>query len=176
MESMVITGGEVDNAEEKGVSGSNAVSTGTPPTFHGSARSHFGRNLDRFEQAFGEVLGVYHRRVGSLAEACGGAMILLRSDTIAGDRVGGANQLGQAVLDAVDVSKLAVEHNLVIGVCEWNPFAGRGRRSLDTKERIQGVGNALDLLHLEVPDGTKVQDCTVCGANLKEPKGNNQSE
>jgi hypothetical protein len=84
--------------------------------------------------------------------------------------------LGQTVLDAVDISELAVEDDFMIGVGEWNPCTGRGRRGLDTEERIEGVGNALDLFHLEILNGTKVKDRAVCGANLKESRGYNQSE
>ena len=69
VEPMVVTRGEVDNAEEKGVPGPDAGSRGTSATFHGSARSHLSRDFDGITQVLSEALGVYHRRVGRLAEA-----------------------------------------------------------------------------------------------------------
>lgn len=79
--------------------------------------------------------------------------------------------MGQAVLDPVDISELAVEHDLMISVGKGNPCAGRGRGSLDTEEGVQRVGDSLDLLDLEVLDGTKVEDGSVGGADLGESKG-----
>jgi hypothetical protein len=79
--------------------------------------------------------------------------------------------LGQTVLDSIDLSELAVEYDLVIGIDEGNPCAGSGLGSLDTKERIQGVGDSLDLLNLEVLDGTEVKDGSIGGTDLEESKG-----
>jgi len=179
MESVVVARGEVDNAEEKGISGSDAGSRGTSSTFHSCTRPHLSRDFDRFEQALGEILGVDYRRVGCLAKAEGRTMTILRSVVGTGsrasgssrNRVGGAYQLGQAVLDSIDISELAVEHNLMISIGEGDPCAGRGRGSLDTEESVQGVGDPLDLLDLEVLDGTKVKDGSVGGADLGESKG-----
>ena len=80
--------------------------------------------------------------------------------------VGGTNQLGQTVLDSIDLSELAVEYDLVINIGEGDPCAGRGCWGLDTKERIQGVGDSLDLLDLEVLDVTEVKDCSIGRADL----------
>lgn len=87
------------------------------------------------------------------------------------NRVGGTYQLRQTVLDSVDISELAVEHNLMVNIGEGNPCAGRGRGGLDTEEGVQRVGDSLDLLDLEVLDGTEVKDGSVGGTNLEESKG-----
>ena len=179
VEPMVVARGEVDNAEEKSISGSDASSRGTSSTFHGCPHPHLSRDFGRFEQALGEILGVDYRRISCLAKAEGRTVTIFRGVVGTGsrasgslrNRVGGTYQLGQAVLDPVDISELAVEHNLVISIGEGYPCAGRGRRSLDTEEGIQGVGDSLDLLDLEVLDGAKVEDGPVCGANLVESKG-----
>ena len=88
-------------------------------------------------------------------------------------RVGGTNQLGQTVLDSIDLSELAVEYDLVINIGEGNPCAGRGRGGLNTKERVQGVGDSLDLLNLEVLDGTEVEYRSIGRADLEESKEHN---
>ena len=88
-----------------------------------------------------------------------------------GSRIGGTNQLGQTVLNAVDISELAVENDFVISIGERNPCAWRGRAGLDTKECIQGVGDSLDLFNLEVLDGAKVKDGSICRADLEKKKG-----
>jgi len=85
-----------------------------------------------------------------------------------GNRVGRTYQLGQTVLDAIDLSELAVEHNLVVNIDEGDPCAGRGLGGLDAKERVQGVSDSLDLLDSEVLDGTKVKDGPVGGTDLEE--------
>ena len=56
VESMVVSRCEVDDAEEKGIPGLNVGSRRASATFHGCARAHFSRDLDRFEHALGEVL------------------------------------------------------------------------------------------------------------------------
>ena len=180
MEPMVITRGEVDDTEEKGVSWSDTSSGSTSPAFDSRTRPHLGRHFNRFEQVLGGVLGVYHRCVGGFAKAAGWTMRVLGSGVGArgcisgglGTRVGGTNQLGQTVLDSVDLSELAVEHDLMVGIGEGNPCAGRRFRGLDTKERVQGVGDSLDLLNLEILDGTEVKDGSVGRADL-ESKGRN---
>ena len=49
MESMVVTRGEVDDTEEKGISRLDASSRGTSSTFDRRASPHLGRDFDRFE-------------------------------------------------------------------------------------------------------------------------------
>lgn len=46
------------------------------------------------------------------------------------------DQLGQTVLDAVDISEFAVENNFVINVGKGNLCAWRGSGGFDTKERV----------------------------------------
>jgi len=179
MEPVVVARGQVDDTEEKGISGSDASSRGTSSTFHSCARPHLSRDFGGFEQTLGEILGVDYRSVGCLAKAEGRTVTILRSVFGTGsrasgssrNRVGGAYQLGQAVFDPVDISELAVEHNLMVSIGEGNPCAGRGRGSLDTEEGVQRVGDSLDLLDLEVLDGTKVKDGPVGGTDLGESKG-----
>ena len=175
VEPMVITRRKVDNAEEEGVSGLDGGSRCTSTTFHSRAWSHLSCDLDRFDQTLSDVLGIYHGCVSCLAEARSWVMSVLcgcvgaRSDVAGstGSGVGGANQFGQAVLDAVDVSKLAVEHNFVVCICKGDPGTGGGFRSLNTKESIQGVCDSLDLFNLKVLDRAKVQDGPVRGADLE---------
>jgi len=179
MEPVVVTRGEVDDTEEKGISRLDASSRGTSSTFRSRARAHLSRNFDRFEQALGEVLRVYHGCVGCFAEAGCRAMCVPRSvigarGYISGSlrtRIGGTYQLGQTVLDPVDLSKLAVVYDLVINIDERNPCTGRGLGSLDAEECVQGVGDSLYLFDSEVLDGTKVKDGPVGGTYLEESKG-----
>jgi hypothetical protein len=91
-----------------------------------------------------------------------------------GGRIGRTNQLGQTVLDAVDISELAVEDNFVISIDEGNLCAWRGSGGLDTQECIQGVSDPFDLLDLEVLDGAKVKDGAICGTDLEETKEHDQ--
>ena len=77
MEPMIVTRGKVDNTEEKGISGFDTSSRGTSPTFHSCTRPHLSRNFGGFEQALGEILGVYYRRIGCLAKAEGRAVSIL---------------------------------------------------------------------------------------------------
>ena len=58
----------------------------------------------------------------------------------------------------------------MVSVGEGNHCAWGGLGGFDAKECIQGVGNSLDLLNLEVLDGAKVKDGPVCGTNLEEIK------
>ena len=53
------------------------------------------------------------------------------------NRVSGTYQLRQTVLDSVDISELAMEHNLVISIGEGDPCTGRGRGGLDAEEGVQ---------------------------------------
>jgi hypothetical protein len=73
-----------------------------------------------------------------------------------GSRTGGTNELRQTVLNAIDVSELAMENDFVVNIDKGNLCTWRGRGGLDTKKCIQGVGYSFDLLDLEVLDGTKV--------------------
>ena len=179
MEPVVVTRGKVDNTEEEGVPGFDASSGGTSSTFYSCACPHLSCNLDGFEQTLGEVLRVYYRRIGRLAKAVGRAMSVLRGVIGAGGhisgssrtRVGGTNQLGQTVLDPVDLCKLAVVYNFVISIDKGNPCAGSGFGSLDAEECVQGVGDSLDLFDSEVLDGTKVKHGPVGGTDLEESKG-----
>jgi hypothetical protein len=179
MEPVIVTRGEVDNTEEKGVSGFDASSRGASSTFHSGTGPHLSRDFGGFEQALSEILGVCYGCVGCLAKAEGRTVSILRSVVGTGsrvsgslrNRVGGTYQLRQAVLDSVDISELAVEHNLMISIGEGNPCAGRGPGGLDTEEGVQRVGDSLDLFDLEVLDGTKVKDGPVCGTDLEESKG-----
>jgi len=174
MEPVIVTRGEIDNTEEKGISGSDASSRGTSSTFHNCTRPHLSCDFSGFEQALGEILGVYYRRIGCLAKAMGRAVSILRSVVGTGslrNRVGGTYQLRQTVLDSVNISELAVEHNLMVSIGEGNPCAGRGSGGLDTEEGIQRVGDSLDLLDLKILDGTEVKDGSVGGTDLEESKG-----
>ena len=90
VEPMVVTRGEVDNTEEKSISGLDASSRSTSPTVHSRTRSHLSRDFDGFEQALGEILGVYYRRIGCLAKAVGRTMSALRSVIGAGSHVSGS--------------------------------------------------------------------------------------
>ena len=63
-----------------------------------------------------------------------------------------------------------MENDFVISIGERNLCAWRGSGGLDTKECIQGVSDSLDLLDLEVLNGTKVEDGAICGADLEETK------
>lgn len=83
-------------------------------------------------------------------------------------RVGGTNQLGQTILNSIDLGELAVKHDLVISIGEGDPCAGRGLGGLDTKEGVQRVRDSLDLLDLEILDGTEVKDGPISGADLEE--------
>ena len=177
VEPVVVTRGEVDNAEEKGISGPDTSSRGASPTFDGRTGPHFSRDFDRFEQILGGGLGIYYRRIGCLAKAAGWAMTVLRSGIGVGARVfcglrtvGRTNQLGQTVLDSIDFRELAMKHDLMINVDEGYPCAGSGLGGLDTKECVQGVSNSLDLLDLEVLDCTEVEDGSVCRTDLEESK------
>jgi len=180
VEPVIVTGGEIDDAEEKGISGLDTGSRGTSPTFDSCTRPHLSRDFDRFEQVLGGSLGVYYRCVGCLAKAAGRAMSVLQRSIGVGGRVsgslgtvvGGTNQLGQTVLDSIDLRELAVEHDLMISVGEGYSCAGRGLWVLNTKECVQGVGDSLDLLDLEVLDGTEVEDSPVGRADLEESKEN----
>lgn len=144
MEPMVVTRGEVDDTEEEGISGPDASSRGASTAFHSCTRPHLSCNFGRFEQALGEILGVYYRRIGCLAKAGGWAMSIFQGGIGAGsrvsrslgNRVGGTYQLGQTVLDSIDLGELAVEHNLVISIDKGNPCAGRGLGGFDTKECV----------------------------------------
>lgn len=49
VEPMVVTRGEVDDTEEKGVSGSNVSSRGTSTTVHCCTCPHLSRDFDGFE-------------------------------------------------------------------------------------------------------------------------------
>jgi len=176
VEAVVVTRGEIDNAEEKGISGPDASSRGTSPTFDSRTCPHLGRDFDGFKQVLGGGLGVHHRRIGCLAKAASGAVTVLRSGISVGGRVFGSlgtvvgrtNQLGQTVLDSVDLRELAMKHDLMISVGEGYRCAGGGFGGLDTKECIQGVGNSFDLLDLEVLNSTEVEDGSVCRADLGE--------
>lgn len=184
VEPVVVTRGEVYDAEEKGISGPDAGSRGASPAFDSCARTHLGCHLNRFEQVLAGSLGIYYGRVGCLAKAAGWAMTVLRSgigirghvSRSLGTGVGGTNQLGQAVLDSVDFSKLAVEYNLVIGIGEVNPCTGRRFVGLDSKECVQGVGDSLNLLDLEVFNGAEVKDRSICGADLEESRRHDVSQ
>lgn len=76
--------------------------------------------------------------------------------------------MGQTVLDSIDLSKIAVEYDFVISIGEGNPGAGSSLGGLDTEERVQGVGDSLDLFDLEVLDGTKMKDGSIGGTDLEE--------
>ena len=60
VEPVIVTRGEIDNAEVKGISGPDASSRGASPTFDSRARPHLSRDFDGFEQILGGGLGVYH--------------------------------------------------------------------------------------------------------------------
>ena len=49
VEPVIVTRGEIDNAEEKGISRFDASSRGTSPTFHSCTRSHLSCNFSGFE-------------------------------------------------------------------------------------------------------------------------------
>jgi hypothetical protein len=49
VEPMVVTRGEVDDAEEKSISGLDISSRGTSPTFDRCTRPHLSRDFDGFE-------------------------------------------------------------------------------------------------------------------------------
>ena len=134
MEPMVVTRGEVDNAEEKGVPGLDAGSGGAAPTFQSYTRSHLMGDFGRFEQALGKILRVYYRCIGCLAKTGGRAVRVLQGT---GSCVpGGTNQLGQAVFDSVDLSELAMVDNLVVGICKGDSCARGGSGGLDTEEGV----------------------------------------
>ena len=62
-------------------------------------------------------------------------------------------------------------HDFVVSIREGNSCAGRGRGGLNTEERVQRVGDSLDLLDLEVLNGTEVKDSPICGTDLEESRG-----
>lgn len=55
VESMVVSRGEIDDAEEKGISGLDAGPRGASAAFYGCADPHFGRDFNRFNHALSEV-------------------------------------------------------------------------------------------------------------------------
>ena len=178
VEPVVITRGEIDNAEVKGISRPDTGARGASPTFDSRTRTHLSRDFDGFEQVLGGSLGVRYRRIGCFAIAAGWAMTVLRSGIgvvgrvfgSLGTVVGRTNQLGQTVLDSVDLRELAMKYDLVISVGEGYSCAGSGLGGLDTKECIQRVGDSLDLFDLEVFDGTEVEYSSISRADLGESK------
>ena len=132
MKAVVVTRGEIDNAEEKGISGPDTSSRGASPTFDSRPRPHLGRDFNGFKQVLGGGLGVDHRCISCLAKAAGWAMTVFRTGIGVGGRVFGGlgaivrrtNQLGQTVLDSVDLRELAMKHDFVISVGEGYPCAG----------------------------------------------------
>ena len=88
-----------------------------------------------------------------------------------GTIIGRTNQLGQTVLDSIDLRELAMKHDFVIGVGKGYSRTGDGLGVLNAKECIQGVGDTLDLFDLEVLDCTEVEDGSVCRADLGGVKG-----
>lgn len=134
MEPMVVTRGEVDDAEEKGIPGLDAGSGCASPTFHSHTRSHLMRDFGRFEQALGKILRVYYGCIGRLAKTGGRAVIVLQGTGSC--TPGGTNQLGQTVFNPIDLSKLAMIDDLVVSIRKGDSCTGRGRGSLDTEEGV----------------------------------------
>lgn len=56
VESMVVSRGEVDDAEEKGISGLDAGSRSASAAIQSRARPHFSRDFDRVKHALSKVL------------------------------------------------------------------------------------------------------------------------
>ena len=98
MEPVVVARSEVDNAEEKGISSSDASSRGTSSTFHSCTRPHLSRDFGRFKQALGEILGVDYRCVCCFAKAEGWTVTILRSVVGTGSHASGSsrNRVGGA--------------------------------------------------------------------------------
>ena len=55
----------------------------------------------------------------------------------------------------------------MISIGKRNLCAGGVLGGLNAKERIQRVGDSLDLFDLEAIDGAEVEDGTVCGTDLE---------
>ena len=62
----------------------------------------------------------------------------------------------------------------MINIGEGDPCARKGRGGLDAKECVQGVGDSLNLLDLEILDSTKVKNGPIGGTDLEESQRRDQ--
>lgn len=77
-----------------------------------------------------------------------------------------AEELVQAVLDAVDVCEMAIVGLSHLTGGEYD-FSSRGPARVGAEQRLERVRAALDLLDASALDRAKVQDGAVCGAHLR---------
>jgi hypothetical protein len=80
---------------------------------------------------------------------------------------GHADELIEAIFDLVDIGEFAVVDDgpVPVDLNRWGRPRGGGAR-LESKERVEGIRDSLDLLDAEVLDCVEVEDCATCWADL----------